>query len=179
MQDKAKCDEIQIGWVIVRICILVMLIVLFNFFPGRIGVLVSAVDWHSFVPLLAPEFGYNMPWLNVWWGLALVLEVTHLCLRRWQPLTRWADLALSVLAGLILLQVLLQGAILVRADTAAVAWNQLLTLPLPTEQGGIALLDLLIRGGLALAILAIAIDSLRKLRLCMADQQKLLPVSGK
>ena len=135
----------------------------------------SATDINSFVPLLAPDFHTNMPWLNLWWGLALVLELAHLGLRRWQPLTRWADLGLDMLAGLILLQVMLQGPILLRATSAAAIWSQLWTQPLRWEQSGVALLDLLIRGGLALAVVLIVIDARRKLCLCIAGQQRPLP----
>jgi hypothetical protein len=117
-----------------------------------------------------------MPWLDFWWGLALALEIAHLYLRRWYPATRWADLALSVLAGLILLQIMLQGSILIDPRSAAAAWSQLVTLPLLWGQGGgIALLDLSIRMGLALAIVLIAIDARRKLQLCLAGQQEPLP----
>jgi hypothetical protein len=173
--EKDLSDRISIGWVIVRICILIVLIIQFNFFPERIGVIVSATAPTSFVPLLAPEFHANMPWLNFWWGLALILELTHLCLRRWQPWTRWADLALSVLVALVLLQIILQGAILVCPERAAAVWNELTTLPPRWQQSGVDILDLLIRGGLTLAILAIGVGATRKLPLCMASQQKPLP----
>jgi len=76
---------------------------------------------------------------------------------------------------LILLQIILQGAILVCPERAAAAWNELTTLPPRWEQSGAAILDLLIRGGLGLAILAIGIGTTRKLRLCLTSQQKPLP----
>lgn len=176
MRDNLQHDRIRVGWVIVRLCVLVAAVILFNFFPERVGVLVSATDPHSFVPVLAPDFCTNMPWLNLWWGLALLLEMAHLYLRRWLPLTRWADLALGLVAGRVLLQVMLQGPILVSPESAAAAWSQLLTLPPAWEQSGVAVLDLLIRGGLALAILGIAVDTLQKLyHLLPASQQHPLP----
>lgn len=174
MKDN-RTPRINIGWVIARLCVLVAAIVLFNFFPQWVGVWKSAADPDSFVPLLAPDFAANMPWLNLWWGLALALEVAHLGLRRWLPPTRWADLALSVLAGLILLQVMLQGPILVHPASAAATWHQLMALPPNWEQNGLVVLDVLLRAGLALVILGIAVDARRKLHLCTAGQQEAVP----
>jgi len=92
--------------------ILLGLLVLFNAFPDKIGVVVSATDPGSFFPLLSPSFRAQIPWLSIWWGLSLVLAMAKLALGRWTVAMRWADLALSVCGALILVRLLLGGPIL-------------------------------------------------------------------
>lgn len=64
--------------------------------PDRIRFTKTITDPSTFVPLLASEFKNHLPWLNLWWGLTLVLSLVNLYYRRWQPATRWADFAPSI-----------------------------------------------------------------------------------
>jgi len=98
---------------------LVGAIILFNFFPQQVGILVSADDPSSFVPLLAPEFRVHLPWLNLWWGLALAMNLVDLTvtgalrheLGTWQVTKRWIDVGLSFFCALILFRLLIGGPI--------------------------------------------------------------------
>jgi hypothetical protein len=92
-------------------CLIGTLAVLFNFFSGKIGVLLSATDPSSFVPLFAPDFQVHLPWLNLWWALAFALCVAHLALHRWTATTRWVDLALSALGAWVLARIIMGGPI--------------------------------------------------------------------
>jgi hypothetical protein len=92
---------------LVEICILLGVIVLFNAFPERVGLYSSAVEPYLFVPLLTPEWLSTMPWLNVWWGLALTLALIKLVYGRWTQALRWADLGVHLLSIAILAGVLL------------------------------------------------------------------------
>lgn len=93
-----------------NICFTVFFMVLFNVFPQRIGMIITATDPTSFVPLLNPEFlDTYLPWFNAWWGLALALNFAHLGLRRWTQATRWADFGLTLFALSILLRIANRG----------------------------------------------------------------------
>jgi hypothetical protein len=111
-------DRVRMGGVAIRICFLIAAIVLFNAFPQWIGTYRNLDDVSSFVPLLAPEFQAHMPALNVWWALALTLNLLLLGLRRWTPVTRWADLGLTVF-GMIILTNMLAGPPILAAHPAS------------------------------------------------------------
>ena len=96
-------------WPIVEIGILFALLILFNLLPAKVGILVSATDLSSFVPLLGPEFQPHLPWLNLWWGLGLLLAVAKLVVGRWTVELRWADLGLGVLGACVLSRLVFGG----------------------------------------------------------------------
>ena len=89
-------------WPVLEICILSVLLVLFNLFPAKVGILISFTDLDSFVPLLAPEFQSHLPWLNLWWGLGLLLAMAKLAVGRWTAELRWADLGICILGAYVL-----------------------------------------------------------------------------
>jgi len=96
-----------------NISLTIFLMMLFNVFPQRIGMVVSASDPDSFIPLFNPEFlDAYLPWFNAWWGLALSLNFVLLGLRRWTVATRWADFGLTLFGLSILLKVANAGPIL-------------------------------------------------------------------
>jgi hypothetical protein len=81
---------------------LAALVVLFNFFPPWVAIVVIHNTEVRTIPLLLPEFARYLPLLNVFWAAAFILNLVVLRHGRWHPATRWADLALTVLNGLIL-----------------------------------------------------------------------------
>ena len=115
---------------VAEICILVGVIVLFNAFPEKVGIYSSAVEPYLFIPLLTPEWLAYMPWLNIWWGLALTLALVKLVYGRWTQALRWADLGLQLLSICVLASVILGGAVVSvdsgvpGAGTAASTWVQ-------------------------------------------------------
>mgnify|MGYP001820553918 CR=1 FL=1 len=92
-------------------CILIGVMVLFNAFPEKVGIYSSAVEPYLFIPLFTPEWLAYMPWLNIWWGLALTLALIKLVYGRWTQALRWADLGLHLLGICLLASVILGGAI--------------------------------------------------------------------
>jgi hypothetical protein len=87
------------GQAVFGICALVILLLLFNYYPQRMGFWVSATDELSFVPILSPAFlDQYLPWINLCWVLALGLNIAHLSLGRWTLPTRLLDLGLAFLA---------------------------------------------------------------------------------
>ncbi|MEJ2305325.1 MAG: hypothetical protein P8Y14_27705, partial [Anaerolineales bacterium] len=104
-------DRIQRVWVAGEMIVILAVIVLFNFFPDKVGVLVSLTDPQSFIPLLAPEFMDHLAWLNLWWGLALLLAGAKLIIGRWRTAMRWAEIGLQFFAGFILFRLVMGGPI--------------------------------------------------------------------
>jgi hypothetical protein len=83
---------------IVEIVFTTIALVVFNVLPQRVGVLISALEPDSFVPLLSPLFFERyLPWLNVYWALTLGLAFIHLVFQRWTIATRLADIAINIL----------------------------------------------------------------------------------
>ena len=106
-----RADRIYKGWLAVEICGLMAVLILFNAFPQWVGILVSADNLSSFVPLITPEFQVYMPWLNLCWGLALGLAYVELFYGRWTLALRAADLGLCALGILVLCRFLFGGPI--------------------------------------------------------------------
>lgn len=87
------------------ICALVILLLLFNFYPQHIGFWTSASDAGGypqifgstpFVSILSPAFFEQfLPWLNMCWILALALNIAHVSLGRWTLATQLFDLGLA------------------------------------------------------------------------------------
>ena len=109
-------DRIGRGRTLVDLIVIVAAAIVFNFFPQNVGVLVSATDPSSFIPLLAPEFQSYLLWLNTWWGVTFSLYVALLVLGKWNRATRWIDIARR-LFGIVLL-----GCMVVGAPFVAVPW---------------------------------------------------------
>jgi hypothetical protein len=109
------CDErISMAWTAIGCLFLVALLVLLNGFPSLAGVWVM-IDgvWHQ-AAVVSPEFFQSLlPWVDAWLGLALALSCIHLFYGRWLPLTRWADLGLTIFGLVVLLQLIQGGPILV------------------------------------------------------------------
>jgi hypothetical protein len=110
--DHVRAGQLNRGWLILDLCALVAVFIWFNVFPDKVGVLVSAADSATFVPLLAPEFQMHMPWLNLWWSLALLLTLVKLIYGRWTVVLQWADLGLRVWGIYILVSLILGGPLL-------------------------------------------------------------------
>jgi hypothetical protein len=105
IQDRTR---IEVGGLVVESVLLVLALVVFNFFPQWVGVgFVGSIDgapigWHM-RPLLSPGFfTAYMPLLNVLWIATLVFNLVLLRQGRWQRLTRVMDLVLTVGAAFVL-----------------------------------------------------------------------------
>ena len=94
---------------VVEVCILIGVIVLFDAFPEKVGYYSSAVEPYLFVPLLTPAWMPFVPWLNVWWGLALALTLVKLVYGRWTQVLRGADMGVHLLSLVVIAGVLLAG----------------------------------------------------------------------
>jgi hypothetical protein len=157
-------DHIHAGWVLVQVAFIFAVAMLFNFFPERVGVLVSADDPLSFVPLLTAEFAWFLPWLNLYWGLAFTLCLVHLSLGRWHWTTRLADLLLGALGLFVLLLLITGGPIVGLTSAQAVAGEP----PVEVEQKLMAIFSAFVQGVLWLWFLVGCVVVARKL-LCLLN----------
>lgn len=95
-------------------------LLVFNLFPQWVGIYwLQGGHWLS-VPLLAPAFFQYLPWLNIWWGLQILLDLVILAQRRRQPSMLWLKMALDVVRPLIFFQLVL-GPALIQFDAATLA----------------------------------------------------------
>ena len=108
-------DHVNVVGTIVDLMIITAVSIVLNFFPGQVGIIRSLTDPSSITPLLAPEFQVHMRILNLYWGLAMSLCIANLVLRRWNIVTRSAELGLHFLALAILVQMVLGGPLAVSA----------------------------------------------------------------
>jgi hypothetical protein len=92
-------------------CIVVFFIVL-NFFPQFFGVIFFSGDEVRTLPVL--DLGVRIPvlLLNLWWVLALALNMTLLRQGRWNFATRWWEFGLG-LFGALILYVTLTGSVFI------------------------------------------------------------------
>ena len=95
-------------------------LLIFNLYPQWVGLYwIQNGHWQS-VTVLAPAFFQYLPWLDVWWGLQIVLDLIVLAQRRRPPLTHWLGLGLDLLRVLIFFQLVL-GPAVVQLDAATLA----------------------------------------------------------
>ncbi|MGH9860634.1 MAG: HAAS signaling domain-containing protein [Candidatus Acidiferrales bacterium] len=91
-----------------------------NFFPETFGFWFIADD--SAHTILFSEMGLRLPviLINVWWGLALALNMWLLRLGRWTRESRWAELGLGIF-GAILLYITLAGSAIIGTSGSTLA----------------------------------------------------------
>jgi hypothetical protein len=146
-QEFMARDRIHPVGTAVELCLMAVAFVLFNAFPEKVGVIRSLTEPASFTPLLAPEFQTHMPLLNLYWGMAFGLGVGNLIAMRWNIVTRGIDAALSLLGICVLMALWLGGPLTVYG------W-----------------LDLIVKFGLAVAIIPSLIDAIRKVGYLLREE---------
>jgi len=113
-------DEVGMWGPIGNIFFSIIVILIFNFYPQVIGInFASDFGWFLGVggyvvsiPLLSDTFFSYLPWLNLLWGLNIILNLVLLRRRHWQPTTRWFAIGME-LAGVVLAIMMLTGPSLV------------------------------------------------------------------
>ncbi len=88
--------RIRPRWAFLSIGAIVATALVFNRMPQSVGIYNLAARGLRFTPLLTPEFQMYLPWLNLLWLMALMLEFARLIRRRWTPGIQTADLGLRL-----------------------------------------------------------------------------------
>jgi hypothetical protein len=154
-------DRIQTRRVIGGTLGLMVLIVVLNFYPERIGFLRTITEPSSFVPLLAPDFRAHLPWLNLWCGLTLALCLVMLYHGRWQSKTRWAAFGLSVL-GIFVMGRLVVGGPIIGLDPESVEGQSLSRELLAQLKRDVDLLGVVVKVLLGVTVVVLEISIVNK-----------------
>jgi hypothetical protein len=159
IQDPTRIER---GRLIVEIGLIGFALVVFNFLPDWVGLgFVGSVNggpvrWHP-APLLSTAFfSAYLPLLNALWILTVGLNVVLLRQGRWQRATRLVDFLLTVFSALILYRVLAGPALLSAEAIPETSLHELYESILP-------ILSSLLRVGLIVALIANAVEAVRKL----------------
>lgn len=119
IEDRNRIQPVEL---IVNVCFIVLALVLFNFFSGKIGIAYirsgagEAAGWHVIPVLSAQALAAYRPLWNIVWGLTVALDLILLRQGRWQLGTRIADLGI-VLCSLYVLVRMITGPALFAATT--------------------------------------------------------------
>lgn len=110
-------DQIQSGGIIAGICFIILALVIFNFFPEKMRIVYLTTQQETaWLPLFSTEA--LQAYLPLWnlAGLGLLgLNIYLLRQRRWQPVTRIVDMALTAFCMVILVR-MLTGPLLVAVE---------------------------------------------------------------
>jgi hypothetical protein len=85
--------------------------IVFNVFPGKLGILHSATDLVSFESVEPSAVAAHLSYLNLWWLCAFVLHGFNLALQRWTRMTRGLAAGVNLLGTIVLARVIVGGAI--------------------------------------------------------------------
>jgi hypothetical protein len=145
------------GSLIGEAVIISALLLLLNLFPQWVGAIIITDEGSRFLPVLAPEFKRHLPWLNLWLGLNLLLNLWVLGQRQWRQASHWLDLGLSLL-GIFVLYRLLTGAPLIGITTDWAALHGWTAEALAqVQQNVIPILSTLVDIAVALVLLALLV----------------------
>jgi hypothetical protein len=120
LMKEPEPNEVKLWEPIVAILFTTLGIVIFNFYPQLISITPSLNNLGkgtvTFVPILSDAFFRYMPWINLIWGLEIVLNLVLLRMGRWTLPTRISELVIK-LFGILLANAMLMGPSLVALTT--------------------------------------------------------------
>ncbi|MCI0574929.1 MAG: hypothetical protein L0332_03085 [Chloroflexi bacterium] len=159
-------DRVRAGWLAGEAVIISVLLILLNLFPQWVGAIIVTDEGSRFLPVLATEFETHLPWLNIWLGLNLLLNLWLLRDGRWRRASRWLDLGLSLL-GMFVLYRLITGAPVIGITPDWAALHGWPAIPLARiQQNVIPILSIVVDVALALGLLiSVAASGLKLYRL--------------
>ena len=148
-------------------------IVLFNFYPGIIGIgytagggwYLGAGNWTA-IPLLSETFFHYVPYLTLIWVLTMALDIALLRLGQWSIVTRIALIGLKVI-NIIVAAFMLAGPSLLAVTAGTLT-------PVFSDAGAadtlVSLLNLLVRIALWLSILGNGIEIIKAISRLVSNQ---------
>ncbi len=94
-----KVEPVRRGEVIFVIALVILVMILFNFFPHLVGIYGYAygTPWH--MPVLAASSRIYLPWWNIYWLLTLGVHFGALARGRWTHLLQWLEAGVMVFSG--------------------------------------------------------------------------------
>ena len=148
-------------------------IVLFNFYPGIIGIGYTAGGgWYlgignwTVIPLLSETFFHYVPYLTLIWMLTMALDIALLRLGQWSIVTRIA------LIGLKVVNIIVAAFMLAGSSLLAVTAGTLVPVIANAEAAGVlvSLLKLLVRVALWISIFGNGIEIIKAISRLVSNQ---------
>ncbi len=96
MEKVEEDDQINRVEMIFGITFSVIGLALFNFFPELLGFSYVKDGAWVFLPALSQAFFGYLPWINIIWGVEILLNLFLLIRGQWQDATRWLSTAIKV-----------------------------------------------------------------------------------
>lgn len=158
-RNRREIDRFPKAKAIFNICAITIMMLILNLYPDRVGIWRFADDATSFVPVLNAAFLETwLPWFNLWWVLALSLNIVHLSLGRWTLATRILDIVVIVFGlNIILIMIFSPSVAAISTSLAAadIGWTQVMRDLAP-------LFDWIAPWILVVVAIAVGIDLIRK-----------------
>lgn len=98
-------DRVSRTGQIIGIVFLVIVLILFNFFPHLVGIYMFSDEGTAFVSVLVEGYQALMPLINVWWISSILLKVFILRQGRWTTATRLGEIGINLLGLYVLYQI--------------------------------------------------------------------------
>jgi hypothetical protein len=161
LMKEPEPDEVKIWDPILVILFTTLGLVVFNFYPQFVGITPSlnnlGKDTVVFVPILSDAFRSYLPWINLIWGLEIVLNLVLLRMGRWTLPTRAGELAIKLFG------ILLANAMLMGPSLLALSVNDMTAFNMDASSAAVLinLLNQMIRVGLVIAIVAGGFDLIK------------------
>ena len=104
-------NRIKRSGLIIGIVLSACAIIIFNFFPHWLGMVIISNEANVIIPILTPEFLSYVPMLTVYWILEILFKLVLLRQGEWRPTTRWMEFGLGLISLYINYQILTGGPI--------------------------------------------------------------------
>jgi hypothetical protein len=88
-------DKIKRGELITEIAFSLVGLIIFNFYLDRVGIYNNLNELWSFTPILTTAFNAYIPWLDLFWGLTILLNTLVLRRGSWEMGTRLFSILMS------------------------------------------------------------------------------------
>jgi hypothetical protein len=114
-------DRARVGELVFGVYGIVILFIVFNFYPEWFGLVFYTGDKLTAISYL--DMGLKIPaaLMNAWWVFALALNVAVLRMGRWTAEARWVEFALGLFGALILFLVLTESTVAVETMESLVS----------------------------------------------------------
>ncbi len=154
-------DRVKPAELIVEILLIVVGLVVFNFFPHLINIgyydngswwigVIAVNAGHAWErSLLSEAFFRYLPYLNLLWGAAIVFDIVLLRRGRWEVWSRWSQIGLKAL-GIVLAAVMLAGPSLI-----GVTAESLRAAGFPADEEAARSLVMIMNQGVRLALILV------------------------
>ncbi len=152
-QRMSRREPISKFGALIEMLLVLATLVVFNLFPALVG-MGSFPERSRYLPFLLPGLRALMPWLNVAFGLSLLLAMGKFAYGRWTIGLRWAELGVSCVNIYILIQLIAGGPIMaVNPQFVAEAGSSILVL----QEQVVPMVNMVLKGvmGFALVITVI------------------------